>query len=62
MFGRDNKKSKWKVECDYKIYKVYDLDKKLAGYFFPDYTYYEIKKLTTNYKGKKKMMIKLLKE
>ncbi|MFL6359673.1 MAG: hypothetical protein ACJ72V_10085, partial [Nitrososphaeraceae archaeon] len=38
MFGRDNKKSKWKVEYDYKIYKVYDLDKKLAGYFFPDYT------------------------
>jgi hypothetical protein len=38
LFGRDNKKSKWKVEYDYKIYKVYDLDKKLAGYFFPDYT------------------------
>ena len=37
MFGRDNKKSKWKVEYDYKIYKVYDLDKKLAGYFFPHY-------------------------
>ena len=38
MFGRDNKKSKWKVEYDYKIYKIYDSDKKLAGYFFPDYT------------------------
>ena len=38
MFGRDNKKPKWKVEYDYTIYKVYDLDKKLAGYFFPDYS------------------------
>lgn len=37
MFGRNNKKSKWKVEYDYSIYKVYDLDKKLAGYFFPHY-------------------------
>lgn len=37
MFGRDNKKSRWKVEYDYQIYKVYDLDKKLAGYFFPHY-------------------------
>ena len=38
MFGKNNKKSKWKVEYDYQIYKVYDLDKKLAGYFFPDYS------------------------
>jgi hypothetical protein len=38
LFGRDNKKPKWKVEYDYTIYKVYDLDKKLAGYFFPDYS------------------------
>ena len=38
MFGRDNKKSRWKVEYDYQIYKVYDLDKKLAGYFFPHYS------------------------
>jgi hypothetical protein len=37
LFGRNNKKSKWKVEYDYSIYKVYDLDKKLAGYFFPHY-------------------------
>ena len=37
MFRRNNKKSKWKVEYDYSIYKVYDLDKKLAGYFFPHY-------------------------
>ena len=38
MFGKNNKKSKWKVEYDYQIYKVYDLDKKLAGYFFPHYS------------------------
>lgn len=38
LFGIDNKKSKWKLEYDYKIYKVYDSDRKLAGYFFPDYT------------------------
>lgn len=25
------------MEYDYSIYKVYDLDKKLAGYFFPHY-------------------------
>ena len=37
LFGRNNKRSKWKVEYDYSIYKVYDLDKKLAGYFFPHY-------------------------
>jgi hypothetical protein len=38
LFRRDNKKPKWKIEYDYTIYKVYDLDKKLAGYFFPDYS------------------------
>jgi hypothetical protein len=48
LFGRDNKKSKWKVEYDYKIYKVYDLDKKLAGYFFPDYTSLRDQKTNNN--------------
>jgi hypothetical protein len=38
LFGRDNKRSKWKVEYEYSIYKVYDSDKKLAGYFFPHYS------------------------
>jgi hypothetical protein len=38
LFGRDNKKLKWKVEYDYQIYKIYDSDKKLAGYFFPQYS------------------------
>jgi hypothetical protein len=36
LFGR-NKKSKWKIEYEYSIYKVYDSNKKLAGYFFPQY-------------------------
>jgi hypothetical protein len=48
LFGRDNKKSKWKVEYNYKIYKVYDLDKKLAGYFFPDYTSLRDRKTNNN--------------
>ena len=38
LFGRDNKKSKWKTEYEYSIYKVYDSEKKLAGYFFPQYS------------------------
>jgi hypothetical protein len=38
LFERDTKKSKWKIEYEYSIYKVYDLDKKLAGYFFPRYS------------------------
>jgi hypothetical protein len=37
LFGMDNKKSKWKIEYEYSIYKVYDSDKELAGYFFPQY-------------------------
>ena len=36
MFER-NKKSKWKIKYEYSIYKVYDSNKKLAGYFFPKY-------------------------
>src|SRR5919197_1522722 len=38
LFGRDNKRSKWKMEYEYSIYKIYDSDKKLAGYFFPEYS------------------------
>ena len=34
MFGRDKK---WKVEYDDTLYKVYDWDGNLAGYFFPHY-------------------------
>src|SRR5919198_272274 len=38
LFGRDNKKCKWKIEYEYSIYKVYDANKKLAGYFFTQYS------------------------
>ena len=39
MFGRrgGGSKPKWKVEYDYTVYKVYDWNKNLAGYFFPRY-------------------------
>lgn len=39
MFGRrgGSSKPKWKVEYDYTVYKVYDWNKNLAGYFFPMY-------------------------
>ena len=36
LFGRDGK-SKWKMEYENSIYKVYDSNKRLAGYFFPQY-------------------------
>ena len=39
MFGKrsGSSKPKWKVEYDYTVYKVYDWNKNLAGYFFPRY-------------------------
>ena len=37
MFGKENKKSKWKIEYDDTIYKVYDWNGNLAAYFFPNY-------------------------
>ena len=37
MFGNRNKKSKWKMEYEDTIYKIYDWNRNLAGYFFPDY-------------------------
>ncbi|MGN6614174.1 MAG: hypothetical protein ACTHKC_03955 [Candidatus Nitrosocosmicus sp.] len=33
----DDRKKQWKLEYFDTIYKVYDWDKNLAGYFFPDY-------------------------
>jgi hypothetical protein len=57
LFGRDTKKSKWKIEYEYSIYKVYDLDKKLS---FPDIVHYNTKELAANNNKKKKK--KLLKE
>ena len=38
MFGRRNKEDGlWKVEYIDTVYKVYDWDKNLTGYFFPNY-------------------------
>jgi hypothetical protein len=37
MFGSKNKKTKWKMEYEDTIYKIYDWNKNLAGYFFPNY-------------------------
>jgi hypothetical protein len=37
LFGIENKKKKWKMEYEDTLYKVYDWDKNLAGYFFPKY-------------------------
>ena len=34
---KKNNKSNWKIEYYDKIYKVYDWNKNLAGYFFPTY-------------------------
>ena len=37
MFGSNNKKSKWKLEFEDTVYKIYDWNKNLAAYFFPNY-------------------------
>lgn len=38
MFGRtSNDVSKWKIEYYDTVYKIYDWNKNLAGYFFPEY-------------------------
>jgi len=37
MFSKGNKKSKWKVDYDDTIYKIYDWNGNLTAYFFPNY-------------------------
>lgn len=37
LFGRKNKPSSWKVDFYDSVYKIYDKDGNLAGYFFPNY-------------------------
>ncbi|TLX68575.1 MAG: hypothetical protein E6L03_03275 [Thaumarchaeota archaeon] len=37
MFGSEDKKSKWKMEYEDTIYKIYDWNRILAAYFFPKY-------------------------
>ena len=41
MYGSQNKKSKWKMEYEDTIYKIYDWNKNLAAYFFPNYNLVE---------------------
>lgn len=41
MYGNQNKKSKWKMEYEDTIYKIYDWNKNLAAYFFPNYNLVE---------------------
>jgi hypothetical protein len=35
--NKNKKKLKWKAEYENSLYKIYDWDKNLAGYFFPRY-------------------------
>jgi hypothetical protein len=58
MFGKEIKKSKWKIEYDDTFYKVYDWNGNLAAYFFPDYELQEtteedviIEKLNQEHQG-----------
>jgi hypothetical protein len=37
MFGAKNKKFKWIMEYEDTIYKIYDWNKNLAAYFYPNY-------------------------
>ncbi|MFZ0514663.1 MAG: hypothetical protein WAM14_23875 [Candidatus Nitrosopolaris sp.] len=36
--NQSKKKLKWKADYENSLYKIYDWDKQLAGYFFPKYT------------------------
>ena len=37
MFGGNNKKSRWNLEYEDTIYKIYDWNRNLAAYFYPNY-------------------------
>ena len=37
MYGSQNKRSKWKMEYEDTIYKIYDWNRNLAAYFYPNY-------------------------
>jgi hypothetical protein len=37
MFRSENKKFKWKMEYEDTIYKIYDWNRNLAAYFYPNY-------------------------
>lgn len=46
MFGRrgEGNKPKWRTEYEYTVYKVYDWNKNLAGYFFPRYNVHQLER------------------
>jgi hypothetical protein len=44
LFGKEKSSSKWKLEYEDTIYKVYDWNKNLAGYFFPSYNLKDYKR------------------
>ena len=54
MFGRkgDSSKPKWKTEYNYTVYKVYDWNKNLAGYFFPNYSITQLERAEGQIDGK----------
>lgn len=37
MFGSENKRSLWRMEYEDTIYKIYDWNRNLAAYFYPNY-------------------------
>ena len=41
MYGSQSKRFKWKMEYEDTIYKIYDWNKNLAAYFFPNYNLVE---------------------
>ena len=54
MFGRkgESSKPKWKTEYNYTVYKVYDWNKNLAGYFFPNYSIAQLERADGQIDGK----------
>jgi hypothetical protein len=54
LFGRrgESNKPKWKTEYEYTVYKVYDWNKNLAGYFFPKYSVNQSERLEGQVDGK----------
>ena len=52
--------SSWKLEYIDTVYKIYDWDKNLTGYFFPNYDIdVEIIRIRINFKTIMKLKIKL---
>jgi len=42
LFGQESNKSKWKMEYEDRIYKIYNWDKNPAAYVFPKYDFHLI--------------------